>query len=510
MAGKKNKKNNKVTVTVNNASPPSTKSQAHRERRARYRKRRRERDRALVAEASASSALLNSAYDYNTVRNSTRKGISPNPADPRTHFQALRNLGSTVNGANWASRVLHPNTENENLGMPKIPDGAYSSSCVLERRGEWKMLYTKASSADTSPWNSAETYSCVLISSPILKHSLAAISYVDSEPSKEDFDEFFSKIQPNVDTEKYQAGTFISADSGKDVFVKIFSCNVWDNDGGIFDGNTDLTDEQVEIFQKYFKTCRRVAHGLTIDFDAPSLSDQGRVIACQVPADITKDVLDFKETITEGDTAKTEVEVVTSSMTVYSCERPPMTVAEITGVDEKGHTGLAKDGVYIPSRYWDVGAKNFKGEDFYKLVLKAGTEFKNVEDVSVKYSNAGRNYMLPGWGYSIAHFTDMSVSASLRIKFREGLEFSPNNDSPYTPFSSPGFTNDYRAMEVVKEFNRISAHAYPADYNDKGGMVSSIISTIGNVLENLNIPVVSNIAGAVGNIGGGLLSSIGL
>lgn len=240
---------------------------------------------------------------------------------------------------------------------------------------------------------------------------------------------------------------------------------------------------------KQFITCRRTYAGMTIDFDANDLTNKGRVVSGQFSGDFTKTEVDIVKAV-EGKIPGETVEAVISTQPMYVYDGFPNNETELTQMDPKVRQAEAKEGDYIPHRFWnpvfnltaskDVGVMNITSPGLSNPV--ANQELDNI------------NLPLIGWGVHTSFWLDMHTTSSLRVKRREGLELNTSGGSPYSPFSTPAFSQDDRALSVFREYCRTQPHSFPANFNSLGGLLKDILGTVGNILGNLGIPVVSDIA----------------
>jgi hypothetical protein len=99
-------------------------------------------------------------------------------------------------------------------------------------------------------------------------------------------------------------------------------------------------------------------------------------------------------------------------------------------------------------------------------------------------------------------------NASLRVRTRLGLEAVPSAESPWQPFTDQVSDLDELAVRRATQVQRKLATAYPASYNSlssiwnaiKGALktISPILGPVADVIGGLGIPVVSDIAGMIG------------
>lgn len=97
---------------------------------------------------------------------------------------------------------------------------------------------------------------------------------------------------------------------------------------------------------------------------------------------------------------------------------------------------------------------------------------------------------------------------SLRVKTRQYYECISSAANPATlPFTHPPADYDYPALESVITIGKQMADAYPACYNEDGGILHPIMTGLKSLVDpligtvsNAHIPIISDVAGMLGNI----------
>jgi hypothetical protein len=178
---------------------------------------------------------------------------------------------------------------------------------------------------------------------------------------------------------------------------------------------------------------------------------------------------------------------------IYAMQSPATSTSSIVSSDEFVRQAEAKSGAYLPLRpcapQWDFSAVE---ETRAVAVVWPGHPV-----VPNSFELTGSvDLMLRGWSISTELFEGLDYRATLRIKRREGLEFVPAPLSLYSPFSTPALPEDLRAKQVLMEYCRTQPHAYPADYNELGTMLTDILDGVSSALGSLGIPIVSPFASA--------------
>jgi hypothetical protein len=343
----------------------------------------------------------------------------------------------------------------------KIPDGAVSTSVVMERRDEFNFGFQ--GSATTGNWN------CVIVTNPLLAKTQTAIQWSSLDSPTEDniwtaYADGIEAPAPAV----YPAWTAYTI-GGIIMYVSTLSSTTL--------SPIVIGDQTGNSLTQLVKNVRRTYLGTTTELNAPTLSDQGRVTSGQWNPDIA---LETKE-IKTGTPA-----VLTDVFDYYVIQVPALTTSSVVQSDEFSREALAKDGSYAPLR---PCAPTFE--------LTASTEFRRCD---VNYAGEGdgvvdgtefRDLFLRGWSIQVELWMGLSLQGDLRLKRREGLEIVPAPDSTYGPFATPALPNDTRAKQVLEEFCRTQPHSYVADYNDFGEMIPNLLGGIADVIGGLGLPIIS-------------------
>lgn len=396
--------------------------------------------------------------------------------DPRAS-KTIRQLGQTNLGSNWVIRALHPCGEGINI-VPKIPDGALSDSVVFERRDEFDIRFPTG-----DPFKVGGTWSVMIISMPFVKTPLAAVAYTtDATPDqiKAGFLNIIANsgdasLPDNVIYDKEYQYPSWKIDQTNIPNVAMTICSMANLDQGISADNMSDT----------FITIRRTYMGTTMDFDANDLTNKGRLVSGQIAADFAKRELDIIDTASTANPKP----VIATQTCLYLSDLP-YSETLLTQEDLKVRQAECKEGDYSPNRFWEPVFLNSASKD--ACVIQPGNPGGSDSRVNAPQQNL--NIPLLGWGFQISFWLGIQDTSSIRIKRREGLEMNTAPVSAYSPFSTPAYPRDDRAQMVYREFCREQKHSFPASFNSVGGMLKDIVSTISNVLQSLNLPLVSEVA----------------
>lgn len=272
--------------------------------------------------------------------------------------------------------------------------------------------------------------------------------------------------------------------------------------------NRQLGTSQVEAIGYLASNVQRhrlVYYGATVYVDAPSLSDQGSIVAYQAPVTINE--VSFS--------TDTDVALVNTHSCAQLAEQFDLSCfpSYTTGLAmPNAYTGLAKHGCYMPLKLTE-NHQQWRGTESLRSYGQAWGVVRNGFGTPLRWSpDAGPAPPLPRtnfWPYpdlEIAYLdtndgllkggrlyrplsenvgnvciVGMSPAASVRVVLRYGIECQVQ---PGTLLSthlkvSPAF--DRQAIDEYFMIARELKDAYPADYND-WGKLWSVIKTAANAV----------------------------
>lgn len=402
-------------------------------------------------------------------KNATISGISPNPADPRTR-NSLNQLGQTVGGRAAALKTLHPNIEG-GVTVTKVPDGAVSTSVVMERRDIFEL---------SPPSNLVdETWNCLVIHPPFLVCTAITIKWLANQsPAADDLERAYAQALENTglpSTMYPSSSSFTGAVSGIRYELSILGSSVLTPDIGY------MTDAGVT---GYMKSVRRSYMGVTTKLVASDLYNGGYVTSGQWDPAVTLAEYTSKDSSTPP--------VVLDVFNVYVAQAPALTDSEIRASDEFSRAGDAKCGVYMPVRP--------SGDD---IPFTKSPEWRNIdvnypgEGDSVINQGLTNDLWLRGWSIGVDLWSGLDPKATLMYNRNEGLELEASPKSTFSPFSTPALPDDVRAQSIIKEFSRTQPHAYEADFNDLNKMLGELVNGIADAVEGLGLPIISPVVKGV-------------
>lgn len=426
---------------------------------------RKRREKRKIKQANNRKLATELVLESNRVApNATRSGRQRNPADPRT-FNPILQLGNTIRGREASIKILHPCLEGDNT-VVKYPDGAASTSVAMERRDDYVI---SAPDADKD-WN------CIVIHNPFLIRRQVFIRWpVTYNPSLSTLQSAYSQAMQDPLLKE-------------GVFPNFHKMPGYENISYCIACSTTLGEDvngKPSLITARFKSVRRVNFGITTDFDAPDIQNQGRVVSGQWSPDVAVSTTKVKETV-DGKT-------VESVADCYTLQVPAVTSSTITQSDEFSRQDLARTGSYMPIRPCESNIPFVSGEEARQIHV----QLQDRIQVEVINKHAVWDLHLRGWCIGVDLWLGMYSGTNLRLKTREILEVIPSPLSPYSPFSTPAYPDDSRAQVIIKEFCRTQPHAFPADYNSLGTMLKKILGSVGGAVSTLGLPVISNIGGAV-------------
>lgn len=401
--------------------------------------------------------------------NVTRDGISPNPADVRT-TRSIMQLGSTTCGRMAAVKILHPCIETGNCTV-KYPDGAVSTSVTMERRDEYSV---------SSPFGVDKNWDCVAIHLPFLNARSALVFYDATDP-------------PSLSLLRDAARFVIVDNNNADItYPNISFYGSYTNVAVSLLTSATLTPSilgDAGALGALVKNLRRTAFGITTDFDAPTLADQGRVVSGQWNPDVALGTIEVKDTSSDTNT-------ITDVYDLYKMQLPAIELQAIVSSDEFCREALAKTGSYMPIRPCTPEVNMTSAQEYREIDVIFPGDSRDSEFVP----ETNYDLWLRGWSVGVEHWSGIGPNTNLRFKIRECLELVCAPDSIYSPFATPGYPDDVRAKSVIREFCRTEPHAYQASFNSLGTMLKKIVSTVGGLLGNLGLPVISPIAKGAANV----------
>lgn len=399
-------------------------------------------------------------------------------------------MGRTLSGALAAQKILHPCGEYD-IQPVKIPDGAVSTSVVLERRDEYEIRPPTNIGTDNS-WTS------LVIHQPFLNHRDVVLRWPASVvPS--DVDIFSMLYYINVENYTEDASTAPSA-----AIYPVFK-TASTLQGGRTDSTWAGTEysiltsatftpallESDRAHTALYKDIRRTACGYTTDLDASELYNQGRVVSGQWTPSVTKGIFDQTGTVTGTGGATTTV--VLNAYDTWDYTLPAVTSSTIVSSDLFRRQAEAKYGSYMPMRICASDIE-FTSASALRQIRSVGPGASTVTGTDNTGQRFANDIWYQGWSVGVELWMNLDPHAELRLKVVENLELDPAPSSTFSPFMSPGYSRDEQALSVIREFARISPHAYDADFNRLNKMFSNLIEGLGGVLSNLGIPVLSNVA----------------
>lgn len=420
--------------------------------------------------------------------NQTRSGRKPNPADPRTTLTT--DMGSTYSGGCAALKVLHPCGEYD-LDAVKIPDGAVSTSVVLERRDEYEIRTSSVINDDPS-------WTCLVIHQPFLIHRDLVLRWP-------------SRVTP-TDMQLYNMIAAINKENIYDSDATPPTAGVYPNFrfGSTLTGipaadpytvieysvltSSTFTPALLQgrdVHSSLYKDVRRTAAGYTTDLDASELYNQGRVVSGQWTPSVTKGIVDQVGSAASPTEGADPVSVVVNAFDTWDYLAPAVSSSNIVSSDMFRRQAEAKYGSYMPIRLCSADVC-FQSASSLRQINTLPPGGNAVTTVSAQYN--ADDIHLCGWSVGVELWLNLDPHAELRMKVVEDLELDPAPTSTFSPFMSPGYPRDDRALTVMREFARISPHAYDADFNRLNKMFTNLINGLGGVLSGLGIPVLSNVA----------------
>jgi hypothetical protein len=326
-------------------------------------------------------------------------------------------LGSTDVGRSWCMRALHP--AHPSLAFHGIPDRTAVPTAMLEYRS----TYTLAPpSGATTIWGA----SLCFLPSPILFATTRST--------------YGSSAVAGTLVNNQIPGTFLS--------------------------------DKLAYWRMSAGQARCAYYGVTIEYDSPTLLDQGTVVCSQLPSQ-----WQILAPASAPSATDLQADWLQGSPTYDSLIHLPLAI-QLQG----------REGLYIPVKL-DDPALAFTNQG-------TALDYQNPLDIAM---TALQLPTLLHAEIPVAIFQNMSIQTSLRICVRMGVEAIVPPNSPYSLFSSPSSPPDPVALDSYFSISARLLDAYPACYNDWNQLWGAI-KDVARVL----LPVVGSVGSLVPGIGQGI------
>lgn len=267
--------------------------------------------------------------------------------------------------------------------------------------------------------------------------------------------------------------------------------------------------------QQNVREARLSFFGATLELQAPSLADQGTLVASQY--DLPYDMFNFTEVNT---TTKSVYAVKPLAVTRLQFMPSFSSMMSIPG----SYTGKVKDGCYAPLKLseealhftnvqasvaphtdWNQTSGAFL-TDGVECTASTGTTgpIAACRDYTIYLSDGTGSYLkdeaLPRLTNRVIHICarGMAPSATLYLTLRHGYEVTVAPNSIYSPYVTLPPPPDYAAVEAYFAVARQLADAYPGDYNSLGTLLPIIANIAAETLPKV-LPAFKEIWGHLKN-----------
>jgi hypothetical protein len=299
-----------------------------------------------------------------------------------------------------------------------------------------------------------------------------------------------------------------------------------------FPGNANGT--ATTLGSNGYSKYRYQGRGYTFHHIASATTNEGVIVAGQIDS-----IASPPQTAVSA-TAKTASNFENPGFVEY---KVPSSSQELTQQDSLAVEWNAPKGAYMPLRFPNPvhqyvpaasgGVVTYEGDasapDSFFIVRSAltngGTAVVNAINVTPTATfttptdipnagNMGFGASLPGNIFSgVVFFLGIDKSASVQVKSRMHLECQVDTaGAAVQPFVHSSPVLDTEAIDVVAKVGQVQSHAYPADFNDLGGILGSIWGAIKSIAKPILHPFIEE-AGSIPIVGGlaqGLASKLGL
>lgn len=251
---------------------------------------------------------------------------------------------------------------------------------------------------------------------------------------------------------------------------------------------------------------RAMYHSATIICNAPSLADQGMVVSGQIAPIYTPVALtDVNGTTVTGTNPvavdATGIPSLWNQGLTYNQRAPSFDT--VLQTCPRGEMRRARDGAYIPHRFYD---------GLFRWQPSNNTYYTGVDAWGGISSNNW--HLLAGWkpsplfgrmNYGVAAFRGLGYQTTLQLFTRSGYELVCSAASSFRPFLNPSCGPDMTAVEKYFRLAAMLSESYPASYNEKdtltaiiGELANSLLPPKASKLVNLGTRMLGTKAGKKG------------
>lgn len=272
---------------------------------------------------------------------------------------------------------------------------------------------------------------------------------------------------------------------------------------------TDTTTATEPVLSANSTQYRGVYRGITCHLNAAGLNDAGMVYGGQYGGEYARGLIGADVSLTK----------VRDS---YTASNVPITENQLYQMVGATVQQEAREGVYMPLMYnnpaqqfTSVAPPTISGDSAAQA--KQFTFFVNGASKPISGPPGGGRgpdglFSAPiNFTTGIIMWRGLYKAASIQVKTRIGIESVPGVDSPWSPFTEASPLYDPAVMTRTSIVRARLPLMFPAHYND----FSDILKTIGEVIMGpvrgiadtiggMGIPVLSDIAGPIGGVLGGI------
>jgi len=425
-------------------------------------------------------------------------------------------MGNTNDGRDWAMTALDPcGPISKNQG---IADSSGSSTCTPAYRSEKNITFDTSMFSTTPPTQT--TYSVCIVSLPIPEIN------------------FLWKLRAD------STGTWSN-------------WNVQRTDGMLMTAPSGNPQVGVTMRSIGYGKYRLTGKGLTIELDAPDLSNQGRITSGQLES-----IVNVNDGTYYGSQTTETVgqELAGANDYQYTLARVPLTSQFLVNGAPSCYQGQAKEGAYVvhkfvgplsAQQYQNTGEFLITGQHYaaatgvsdlmfpetflaidssdgpvtdstvndYFIPAQSATQFAGNLGLSspaipvLEYISAQQAHPFVSrpcdMTTSVTFIENVAVAAGIRVKSRVYMEAISTGAGAISPFAHKSPLLDQRALDVVATVAQQGQDAYPARYNSFGEILGKIWEGMKTVATPvLNVAKFIPGAGAFANMGLAGINSI--
>jgi len=257
---------------------------------------------------------------------------------------------------------------------------------------------------------------------------------------------------------------------------------------------------------------RITSQSVTVEYNAPALSDQGTITAVQYNAAHS----DGSFTVADTGGATVKNQHLMADWTAFG----PIVAPTAAVLGTNAYTAKAREGAYQPLKltsfkwrpatdrtYFFQRSASQMADDDSIIASSYNQVFPFFEDRNGKNTigDLGSFPKYCGYNFGTIYMQGLSAGSSVRIRVRQVVEVTATPSTVYAPLLEIALPPDMTALKMYSEISARMADAYPASYNDLGKLKDFVLSVGKKVLPYVEpgLDLLSKMPGIPGLIGKG-------